>query len=320
MIVFGGTNLGTINFNDVWLALNVITSTCTPCELQWTFLSANGTPPAPRSGHSAVYDSTNSRMIVFGGAEGFPTPCVNDVWVLDHANGAGGASNWTQLNPGGTQPTARSGHAAVYDPDTNRMIVFGGSDCNGRYLQDVWVLSNANGLGGAPMWKELRPSHLPPARANTGIAYNSTFNSLVIYGGTDGTELSDTWVLSGANGMPGATAWTQLAPQGTAPAARYGHVSAYDPTSNIMIIYGGYTAQGVVGDAWTLSNATGAGGLPAWTLLAPGNHTGPQYYFQSGIYDPASDELVTFGGITAKSPSPTTAEDFVFVLTQANGL
>ena len=94
MIVFGGTDLGTINYNDVWLAVNVITSTCMPCQLQWTFLSPSGTPPVARSGHSAVYDSVNSRMTVFGGALGFPTPCANDVWVLDHANGVGGSSNW----------------------------------------------------------------------------------------------------------------------------------------------------------------------------------------------------------------------------------
>src|SRR5437879_4309407 len=77
MIVFGGTDLGTINYNDLWVNPNVMSSSCNPtCDLTWTFDTPTGTPPAPRSGHTAVYDSTNSRMIVFGGATGFPSPCV----------------------------------------------------------------------------------------------------------------------------------------------------------------------------------------------------------------------------------------------------
>ena len=321
MIVFGGTDLGTANYNDLWLAVNVITSTCTPCQLQWTLPSPSGTPPAGRSGHSAVYDSLNSRMIVFGGALGFPSPCANDVWVLDRANGVGGVSNWTQLSPSGTQPTPRTGHASAYDPSTNRMIIFGGNDCNGSYLADAWVLTHANGLGGAPAWIQLCPSgSLPPMRAYMAAAYNSSTNSLVVYGGTNGTELSDVWVLSGANGRPRHPAWNELSPQGTAPAARHGQASAYDATNDIMIVCGGSTAQGVVGDTWTLSNANGGGGGPTWAMLVPGAHAGPQYYLHAAIYDPASNEFVSFGGIPAKASTPTTADDFMFVLTQANGL
>ncbi|HEY6291993.1 MAG TPA: kelch repeat-containing protein [Terriglobia bacterium] len=321
MIVFGGTDLGTTLYHDVWLAVNVITSACAPCELQWTFLSPSGTPPMARSGHSAVYDSVNSRMTVFGGALGFPTPCANDVWVLDHANGTGGASSWTQLSPSGAQPTPRRGHAAAYDPDTNRMIIFGGSDCNGGYLADAWVLTNANGLGGTPVWTKLSPSGgPPPGRAYQAAAYNSSTNSLVVYGGTNGTELSDVWVLSGANGSTRDSAWNELSPQGTAPAARYGQASTYDATNDIMIVYGGFTDQGIVGDAWTLSNAGGGGGEPTWAMLVPTGHAGPQYYLQTAIYDPGSNELVSFGGIPANASTPTTADDFTFVLTQANGL
>jgi hypothetical protein len=319
MIVFGGTNLGSTNYNDVWLAINAITDTCTPCELQWTFLSPSGTPPAPRSGHSAVYDSANSRMVVFGGALGFPAPCTNDVWVLDDANGSGGSSNWTQLSPSGTPPAPRTGHAAAYDPSTNRMIIFGGSDCSGGYLQDVWVLTNANGLGGGPAWIQISPSGNPPAgRGWMSVAYNSSLNSLVIYGGTNGTELSDVWVLTGANGNAGAAAWDLSSPRETAPAPRYGQASAYDAADDVLMVYGGYTAQGVVGDAWTLTQAI-ANEKPTWTLLAPGNHSGPPYYLHTAIYDPASEELVTFGGIGGSSATPTSADNFMFLLTEASG-
>ena len=320
MIVFGGTDSGTINYNDVWAAGDILT-TCSPaCPMQWTFLTPSGTPPAPRSGHSAVYDSVNSRMIVFGGAEGFPSPCANDVWVLGNANGVGGAPSWSELPAGGSLPAARTGHAAAYDPVTNVMMVFGGTDCNGNYLADSWVLSNANGFGGTPTWTQLTPTgNPPPARAYAAVAYSSSANSLVIYGGTDGNELGDVWVLSGANGTTGMSAWSQESPSGTAPAARYGAASGYDPATDRVIINSGFSTQGILGDSWVLENPTSVGGLPTWTPVNPSN-SGSQVYFHSGVYSTTDNEFVVFAGISERAPSPQIADDHMFVLTNANGL
>ena len=94
----------------------------------WTTLIANGVAgsPAARNGHSAVYDSANNRMIVFGGQIFSSGTVLNDVWVLSNANGQGGTASWTQLSPSGTLPAARGLHTAVYDPATNVMTVFGG--------------------------------------------------------------------------------------------------------------------------------------------------------------------------------------------------
>ena len=324
MIVFGGTDYGTINYNDVWVNVDVISSTCQPtCQLIWNFENPSGTPPAPRSGHSAVYDSTNSRMVVFGGAEGFPSPCANDVWVLENANGVAGSPAWVQLHPSGTPPPAREGHAATYDPVANTMTIFGGSNCDGSYLGDTWVLSNANGLGGTSKWKQLSPSgSLPTARAYVSAAYNSSANTLTVYGGTDDPAsnfLSDVWLLSGANGTGKTSSWKQLLPQGTAPPARYGAATGYDSTNNRMIINAGNTPEGLLGDTWILENADNAGGTPTWMALAP-SHAGSQIYFHSGVYDPTSNEFVAFAGLFHKAPTPTTADDHVFVLTLANGL
>ncbi|HXJ93181.1 MAG TPA: kelch repeat-containing protein [Terriglobia bacterium] len=319
MIVFGGTDLGTINYNDVWVALNVIGSCSPACSLQWTFEASTGLAPAARSGHSAVYDSTNSRMIVFGGAEGFPSPCTNDVWVLENANGVGGTPGWIELSPGGTLPPARTGQAAVYDPVRNVMIVFGGSDCNGGYLSDVWVLSNANGLGSTPTWIQLTPvGSSPPARAYASAAFSSSSHKLVIYGGTDGDELADVWALSGIDPVRKTCSWSHELPSGTAPAGRYGAASGYDSTNDRMIINGGFSAQGILADTWVLQKATGAGGSPSWSTLSAAN-SGSQVYFHSGVYDATHNEFVVFAGISERAPSPQVADDHIFVLTDANG-
>ena len=46
MIVFGGTDFGTTNYGDVWVALNVV-GNCTPtCPLHWGFETPSGTAPA----------------------------------------------------------------------------------------------------------------------------------------------------------------------------------------------------------------------------------------------------------------------------------
>ena len=263
-------------------------------------------------------------MIVFGGAEGFPLPCANDVWVLSHANGSGGTPSWTQLSPTGTPPTAREGHVAVYDFSANTMTIFGGSNCNGGYLSDVWVLSNANGEGGTPAWTQLSPSGTPPAaRAYLAGGYTPSNRKMVIFGGTDGTALSDAWVLSNANGK-GTPAWTELSPSST-PQARYGAAYGFDVTNNRLMIEGGNNelnvsfSDQVLKDSWVLSNANGSGGTPTWTQLTPSKQA-PQRFFHAGAFAATPDQMLVYGGISYQAASPNMADDHLFALTCANGL
>ncbi len=85
--------------------------------------------------------STN-RMTIFGGTTSVSN--LNDVWVLSGANGASGTPMWTQLAPTGTAPSPINSFSAVYDPGTNRMIIFGGND-GVTAFNNVWVLTRANG-------------------------------------------------------------------------------------------------------------------------------------------------------------------------------
>lgn len=114
---------------------------------------SQGFPPA--KGPSAVYDATNNRLITFGGCLANCGSPVNDVWVLTNANGLGGNPTWLKLLPTGVLPSSRANQAAVYDSTSNKMIIFGGQNgcCNPQVtFDDVWVLTNANGLGGTPTW------------------------------------------------------------------------------------------------------------------------------------------------------------------------
>ena len=239
----------------------------------WTelFPSSYPNPPA-RYWHSAVYDETNNRMIIFRGcADAECLISLNDTWVLSNANGTGGTASWTQLSPTGT-PDAIDGSTAVYDPASNRMIVFGAGD----FLNSVWTLSNANGLGGTAVWTQLVANGTAGSPAGRWIAqatYDSTNNRMTIYGGNidvgisspsdyDYVAASDVWVPSNANGNGGTPTWTQLHPKVSGdknipPVGREFFSAVYDSTTNSMIIFGGDTIEGVYYGTWVLSHANG---------------------------------------------------------------
>jgi hypothetical protein len=249
----------------------------------WILTNANGlggTPiwiqlpnaPIARSGPSAVYDSGNNRMIVFGGNLAFFGTDQNDVWVLTDANGIG-APSWVRLFPTGTPPSPRESAEAVYDPTTNRMIVFGGAQFPNLFtsieFNDVWVLTNANGLGGTPQWSQLTPVGTPPSgRTGHSLAYDPSSNRMTLFGGVfdarpnPPTLFSDVWILTEANGTGSSPQWIQLTPAGGPPVARSGHSVGYSRASNRMVVAMGRNDQAtppLFNDVWVMTNANGAG-------------------------------------------------------------
>jgi hypothetical protein len=310
MIVFAGqaNKPGGPNLNEVWWLLNPDGP-----GLGWIRAQTKGTKPAPRVESSAVYDAVNDRMIIFGGALGHASPCSNDVWVLNHASGVTGAPTWIQLSPSGGPPAARLGFSAVYDPGTNTMIIYGGNDCFSTNYSDVWILSNANGLG-TPTWTQLSPSGgSPGAREDHTAVYNPGSNSMVVFGGSSSSG-NDTWVLSNANGT-GMPAWTQLSPTGGPPPGRDGHNAIFDQANNRMTIYGGNNTTGILSDTWVLSNADGTTGQPGWTQIGP-LAGAPARTMAAAVYNSTANKMTIFGG----NPTQTEVSNSVFVLSKANGL
>ncbi|MBI5711715.1 MAG: hypothetical protein HZC42_15640, partial [Candidatus Eisenbacteria bacterium] len=289
----------------------------------WVHLMPTGAPPLPRDGHSAIYDAGSNRMTVFGG-RGDSGP-LDDVWVLTNADGTGGTPAWIHLAPGGQVPGARANHSAVYDPGSNRMVIFGGDDATGptpASFDDVWVLTNANGLGGTPGWTLLAPSGGPPAaRAGHSGVLDAASNRMVVFGGDTnaggcGGERNDVWVLTNATGADvGTPAWTQLSPAGGPPSARTGHQASYDAADNRMTVLGGLVPCGASNlEVWVLSDANGVGS-PAWTQLSPAGSTPSPWSLYRSVYDPTGNRLTVFGGAIGGTRSDT-----VMTLSGANGL
>src|SRR5437588_369038 len=319
MLVFGGanedygtvcTNSGAACYNDVWVLANADGLGGTPA---WSQLAPSGIPPAPRFGSGAGYDPGNNRLIIFGGGivdnAVLVTACsgpvsagyANDVWILTNANGSGGAPAWTPVTPVGVPPAARRSGATVYDAANNRLIMFGGQEPCGK-LNDVWVLSNANGLGGTPAWTQLNISGpMPAARGEMAYAgaYDAANNRLIIFGGeSELVDYNDVWVLSNANGLGGTPARTQLSPAAGPPSVRHAHAVTTDAAANTLIVIGGvnHSQTTFFGDVWRLSNANGLGGTPVWTQLNPqGSSPGPRAG-QSAVYHQAARRATVFAG------------------------
>lgn len=268
MILFGGGCTDQLT-NDVWILSNAAGRNGNPA---WIPTSPTGARPAPRWAHSAVYDPGSNRMIVHGG-NSCSSPELSDVWVLSNANATEStAPAWTQLSPVGPAPGPRCCAALAYDGVNNRMMMFGGG--NGGITDNVatlfpgeiWVLQNANGLGGSPQWTQLLPEGSVPPRSSAGaVAYDQQTNRLLIIGSDAyAGPTIDTWVLDHANGIGGPPAWKASGPFPTLPAARYNYPNsgaAYDPETDRLILFGGLATAIVpdnlitVTDTWTLRSA-----------------------------------------------------------------
>jgi len=291
---------------------------------EWIQLQPTGPVPAIRGGHTAVLDQLRNRLIVFGGrAAG---SLVSQVWVLSNANGVVGTPAWVQLATAGGPPAPRLGHTVVYDPASNRMIVFAGTTESAR-LNDVWVLTNANGTeAGTPTWLSLAPSGpVPPPRVGASAVYDRIGNRLIIYGGEGPygapapNVYADVWVLTNANGIDVTTpSWAPLLPAGLAPAGRTSASTAYDVATNRLIMFGGDPgACASSNEAWVLDHANGTGGAPAWSRLLPiGSPPDGRSVANIG-YRASSNRLILFAGFGGYPCLPRFHD--VWTLREANG-
>src|SRR5438105_3398641 len=166
-VIFGGGY--STYLNDTW-ALDANSAS-------WVQLNTQNPPPARRL-QACIYDPVRDRLLVIGGYNG---GFFGDVWALPLA----GPLVWTQLTPSGPALPARAGHAAVYDPVNDRVVVFGGYDgvsAPASRRNDVWALS----LSGVPTWSNITPAGAAPsARSSVTGVYDSIRQRMVIFGGTD---------------------------------------------------------------------------------------------------------------------------------------
>ena len=127
LVLFGGQNLDT---NEALASVHIYDAT----KNSWSSPSIQATPTA-RWSHVAAWDSGSKKMLVFGGQSS--NGLLSDLWEFDYDQEA-----WSELSPSGTSPSAREGHAAVWDQPATSMFIFGGTDGSSNldslFLRDAW--------------------------------------------------------------------------------------------------------------------------------------------------------------------------------------
>jgi len=199
---------------------------------------------------------------------------------------------WTRLTsydaPPFTGPGQRLGHVLVYDPPRDRLLLHGGVS-GPFFLSDLWEFPLAtNGP-----WHELTPAGPAPySRAFHSAIYDPIGDRMILFGGFQPGANGETWALDLADSLP--LAWHQLAPTGTAPAARYWHSAMYDAQFGRMAIFGGQSGSTFFNDTRELVLVRGS---EQWVAPEPVLGTPPSARCcQEALFVPGPPRIVMFGG------------------------
>ena len=229
----------------------------------------NGTPPAGRAYHTAVW--TGSEMIVWGGTTNLSNP-VNDGGRYNPS-----ANNWAAVSTNNA-PSPRYFHTAVWTG--SEMIVWGGFN-GSTYLNDGGRYNPT-----ANSWTSLAGATGTPPAARGGHTAVWTGSEMIVWGGGNGSYLND-----GGRYNPTANSWTSLASAtGTPPAARGGHTAVW--TGSEMIVWGGWNGSlfsGYYFNDGGRYNPTTNGWAAVTTTGAPAGR-----YYHTAVW--TGSEMIVWGG------------------------
>lgn len=282
----------------------------------WRQLAQSGDIPAPGLQGTALYDAVRGRMlfvvrdsvwalalgqtpawtrlVIAGAGPNGPGAAVLDpgrdrvlvqtgsrTWALSLR----GSLAWEELSPDSARPTPQPGFSLLWDPEGDRMVLFGGGVAAGMTCAsvDTWILEFASG----PVWRKLEQLEQPALLAHQ-LIYDPRRDRLLAIGGANNPEVF-------AYELGTRTGWHHLGIGGERPGPRYGHAAVYDPVRDRVFMCGGYRAQGAAADdtTWVLSLT----GPPAWSHLPATGSLEPGRGWASLVYDLRRDRLLLFGGV-----------------------
>ena len=273
VILFGGTDSAAF-FADTW-AYSQGTNA-------WKNLNPSGQVPSGRVAMAMVYDPASGKVVMFGGIEKEGT-LLGDTWIYDPSTNA-----WTEVTAAGTTPSARGGHAMVYEPATGKVLLFGGKDDSG-VLNDTWTFDVAT-----TTWTRLEPANgSPTARYGHAMTVEDATGKVLVFGGWDSKKYFDsTWVYD-----PAANSWTSLDTQGLLPSASGRAIaSLYDAATGSVTMFGGTSGSSFLRDVIYFDPATST-----WTTAETGSPWPTARNGHSWSTTRPSNVLILFGGWNGKT-------------------
>jgi len=209
---------------------------------------------------------SNGGVVALGG-ETAPPPyggrVLMDLWKYPVATG------WVQLGA----PTLRTTDGpAVFDVQSNRLIVLGEIDVNFKNANENWIYDPTTNH-----WAKREPGDRPGSVSSV-MAYDAESDRAILFN-TDG----QTWAYDFDTDT-----WTHRAPK-SPPPARTWYALTYDEGLDRVVLFGG-EAAGDLGDTWTYDDNT-----DTWKKMSPAKSP-PARHYSSMAYDATSRRTVLFGG------------------------
>lgn len=219
-VLFGGHHANGYTLGDTWL---------------WDGLDWTQGPfsPGGLEGSAMAWDVGAERVVLFGGVNSPSGKFSADTRLFDGVQ-------WTSF-PAPAAPAARYTAMASLP---QRVVLFSGQFRSGASTNDTWSWDSTR------TWTSLPAATAPRSRNSHALAWDSTRQRLVLFGGDtfmSGPDrvLNDTWEWDG-------TSWAEKLPANS-PGPRSAHAMAFDAARGVTVLFGGVAwADGaLLHDTWT---------------------------------------------------------------------
>ncbi len=174
-----------VRHNTIMFGGNFNTGTSYVCNdtyrwdgTDWTLLTPAQSPPPGSCYSSAFHQGLGTGMIISGFQWNYTFYSFESgMWSWD-------GTTWTPISPG-ARPSHRIYAAISWDPDRQRIVLFGGSsDLNEPFFTDTWEFDGTE-------WTQMTPSSSPPAEP-ADMVYHSGEGVTFLVTATSPTQ---TWTL-----------------------------------------------------------------------------------------------------------------------------
>ncbi|MHA1418578.1 MAG: Kelch repeat-containing protein [Candidatus Heimdallarchaeaceae archaeon] len=261
-----------------------------------TTVKVSAAYPLKRVNHWMSYDSTNDRIIMYGGqSDATYVSWRSDTWSYDLNN-----NSWTKMNPESV-PYQKTSSKMVYDSESEKLINFGGTHAEDYSSDQTWIYDYLE-----DSWTNIDPPEGPTLRGGHCMAYDSESDIVIMYGGSvgkdynpDGGQLNfnDTWSYDF-----NTNTWTNVTPS-TSPPGRTSAKIVYDSESDRIVLFGGAHSPGTsyyldpTGEVYQRETWTYDFNTNTWENVTPSTSPDPRIGFNM-VYDSESDRILLFGGST----------------------